>query len=156
MQDWPLEEKTPNITPARACSMSASASTMVGDLPPSSSETGMIFSAAACAIVRPVSVPPVKLTFPVRGWRTMASPTMLPRPGSTDRSPAGSESSSRARLISRPSASETSGVHSAGFSRTALPPARAGASFCASLATGEFQGLIAPMTPIGSKVLIVR
>lgn len=33
--------------------------------------------------------------------------------------------------------------------------ARAGAIFCASLATGEFQGLMAPTTPIGSCVLTV-
>ncbi len=55
----------------------------------------------------------------------------------------------------RPRSSDTRGVHSAGFNRTALPPARAGAIFCASLATGEFQGLIAPTTPIGSYTLIV-
>ena len=56
----------------------------------------------------------------------------------------------------RASASETSGVTSAGFNTTALPPASAGASFCASEAIGEFHGVIAAITPIGSYTLIVR
>ena len=38
---------------------------------------------------------------------------------------------------------------------TALPAASAGASFCASLAMGEFHGVIAATTPIGSCTLIV-
>ncbi len=48
------------------------------------------------------------------------------------------------------------GVTSAGFSTTALPAASAGASFCASLAIGEFHGVIAAITPSGSCTLIVR
>ncbi|MNI79413.1 hypothetical protein D3C73_1358680 [compost metagenome] len=39
---------------------------------------------------------------------------------------------------------------------TALPAASAGASFCASLAMGEFHGVIAAITPMGSCTLIVR
>ncbi len=56
----------------------------------------------------------------------------------------------------RPRASETRGVHSAGLRMTALPAAIAGATFCASLAIGEFHGVMAPITPIGSWMLIVR
>ncbi len=37
-----------------------------------------------------------------------------------------------------------------------MPAASAGASFCASLAIGEFHGVIAAMTPIGSCTLMVR
>ena len=55
----------------------------------------------------------------------------------------------------RASSSDASGVTSAGFSTTALPAASAGASFCASLAIGEFHGVIAATTPIGSCTLIV-
>ena len=36
------------------------ASTMTGDLPPSSSVTGVRFFAAACATIRPTAVEPVK------------------------------------------------------------------------------------------------
>jgi hypothetical protein len=112
----------------------------------------MIFSAAAAPMARPVAVPPVNDTFPTPGWRTIASPTVRPGPGSTDSRPGGSPASP----ISRPSASDTSGVHSAGLSTTALPAASAGAIFCASLAIGEFHGVIAPTTPTGSCTLIVK
>lgn len=152
MQLCPDEEKTPNSSPASACSRSASGNTIVGDLPPSSSDTGMIFSAAAAPMARPVVVPPVKDTFPTPGWRTIASPMIRPGPGSTDSRPGGSPAS----VIRRPRASETSGVHSAGLSTTALPAASAGATFCASLAIGEFHGVMAPTTPTGSCTLIVR
>jgi hypothetical protein len=48
------------------------------------------------------------------------------------------------------------GVISAGLITMAHPAASAGAIFCASLAIGEFQGVIAPTTPSGSCTLIVR
>ena len=47
------------------------------------------------------------------------------------------------------------GVISAGLNTTAQPAANAGASFCASLAIGEFHGVIAPTTPSGSCTLMV-
>lgn len=155
MQLWPLEEKTPYMTPARACSRSASSKTIVGDLPPSSSDTGISLSAAACARVRPVFVPPVKVIFPTAGCRTIASPMTLPRPGSTESSAVGSAASVSAWWTRRPRARATSGVHSAGLRTTALPAASAGASFWASLAMGEFHGVIAPTTPMGSWTFIV-
>jgi hypothetical protein len=46
----------------------------------------------------------------------------------------------------RPSSRAASGVTSAGFTTTAFRR-RAGASFCASLAIGEFHGVIAAITP---------
>ena len=49
----------------------------------------------------------------------------------------------------------SSGVTSAGLTMTALPAASAGASFCASLAMGEFQGVMAATTPMGSCTLMV-
>lgn len=95
-----------------------------------------------------MSVPPVKLTLATSGWRTMASPTVRPGPGRIETSPGGSPAS----VSSRPRASEVSGVQSAGLRRTAFPAARAGASFWASEAIGEFQGAMAPTTPRGSWV----
>lgn len=115
----------------------------------------MSLSAAAWARVRPVEVPPVKVIFSTAGWRTIASPMTLPRPGRTESRAVGSPASVSARWTRRPSARATRGVHSAGLRRTALPAARAGASFWASLAIGEFQGVIAPTTPMGSWTLIV-
>jgi hypothetical protein len=42
-------------------------------------------------------------------------------------------------------------VFSSGLSTTALPAARAGAIFQAASISGEFQGVIAPTTPMGSR-----
>ncbi len=49
----------------------------------------------------------------------------------------------------------TSGDQPDGFTTTALPAASAGAIFCASEAMGEFHGVMAPTTPIGSHTDIV-
>ncbi|CAB4563768.1 unannotated protein [freshwater metagenome] len=42
------------------------------------------------------------------------------------------------------------GVHSAGFSTTALPAASAGAKPQLAIVIGKFHGVITPTTPIGS------
>lgn len=101
---------------------------------------------------RPTSVPPGNDTFFTSGSRTSASPITEPLPGSTEITPRGTPACSQ----SRASASDASGVTSAGFSTTALPAASAGPSFCASEAIGEFHGVIAATTPSGSCTLIDR
>jgi hypothetical protein len=55
-----------------ASSRSASAMTMAGAFPPSSSETFVTLSAAACMIATPPSTLPVKLTMPTAGWLARA------------------------------------------------------------------------------------
>ena len=152
MQASPEELKMPYSTPFTAWSRSASSNTIVGDLPPSSSVTGISLSAARRASARPVVVPPVNDTFFTSGCFTIASPITEPLPGTTLTTPFGTPACSQMR----PSSSAASGVTSAGFTITALPAASAGASFCASLAIGEFHGVMAAMTPIGSCTLIVR
>lgn len=62
MQSWPAEEKQARTAPAAALSTSASASTTMAFLPPSSSETPTSRAAAPCATSRPVRVDPVKET----------------------------------------------------------------------------------------------
>ena len=136
----------PNSTPATAWSRSASAQTMVGDLPPSSSDTGISLSTAARAMPLPTAVPPVKAMRLTSGWRTSASPTIEPLPGSTLRMPGGTPAASAMRASSM----AMRGVISAGLTTMAQPAANAGAIFCASLAMGEFHGVIAPTTPSGS------
>lgn len=55
--------RIPNRARSTALSTSASSKTMIGDLPPNSSDTGFkLLNAAACITRRPVSVEPVKLT----------------------------------------------------------------------------------------------
>jgi hypothetical protein len=44
-----------------------------------------------------------------------------------------------------------SGVSSAGFSTIVQPVASAGAIFSITIGSGEFHGVIAPQTPIGSR-----
>ena len=132
--DCPVPSKMPSATDATAASMSASANTMWGDLPPSSRATGISFSAAMAAMRRPLPVPPVNDTHFTPGCRTSASPATAPVPGRMLRSPAGSPASSAAS----PRAIAPEGVTSDGFRITALPAARAGATFCASIVRGEF------------------
>src|SRR5262249_13656685 len=108
--------------------------------------------AATCAIALPVLVPPVNEIIFTSGCAMIALPTLRPAPGSTLTTPLGTPASRQMR----PSSSATSGVGPAGFSSTALPAASAGASFCAPLRMGEFQGVIPATTPHGSQVLIVR
>ncbi|MNE76071.1 hypothetical protein D3C80_1722840 [compost metagenome] len=119
---------------------------MVGDLPPSSSDTGIILSAAIWAMCLPVLVPPVNDTRLISGCCVSASPSSEPLPGNTLTRPLGKPASSQICASCRAS----SGVISAGLITTALPAARAGATFCASLAIGEFHGVMAATTPIGS------
>ena len=152
MQDCPVEENTPNITPATARSRSASAKTMVGDLPPSSRETAMNFSAALRAMPRPTSVPPVKETLRIAACVTNRSPTIDPAPGNVENNPFGSPAASMIRASSR----QTSGLQEAGLSRMAFPAAKAGATFCASDAMGEFHGVMPAVTPSGSCTEKVR
>ncbi|MNY23275.1 hypothetical protein D3C86_1569320 [compost metagenome] len=120
-------------------------------MPPSSSDTGIILSAAMWAMCLPVLVPPVKDTRLTSGWRVSASPISEPLPGSTLTRPRGRPASSQMRARAR----AASGVISAGLTTTALPAARAGASFCASEAIGEFHGVMAATTPMGSYRLMV-
>ena len=87
-----------------------------------------------------------------RGMRDEEIATMEPAPGSVENSPFGRPASS----MMRASSSDTSGLQEAGLSSTALPAASAGAIFCASLAIGEFHGVIAATTPIGSCAEMVR
>jgi hypothetical protein len=51
-------------------------------------------------------------------------------------------------LMISPSSSAVMGVSSAGFSTTVQPAASAGASFSTAMIRGEFQGTMAPTTPI--------
>ena len=101
---------------------------------------------------RPTLVPPVKAMRLMSGCRTSASPTTEPLPGSTLMMPSGTP----ARWAMRASSMAMRGVISAGLNTTAQPAASAGASFCASLAIGEFQGVMAPTTPSGSCTLMVK
>src|SRR5215210_1996116 len=74
MHVCPVAAKMPETTPLAAASTSTSSNTMLGDLPPSSSETLAMWSAASFITSLPVSVEPVKATLSIPGWRTRADP----------------------------------------------------------------------------------
>ena len=69
-----------------------SAKKMLGDLPPSSSVTGMMFSEAYCMIRRPVVVSPVKATLAMRLFCASGLPASTPKPLTTLSTPGGRRS----------------------------------------------------------------
>ena len=100
-QHWPWLKKIALAAPGIAASRSASANTMLGDLPPSSSETRLRLSAAAWTISLPTSVEPVNATLSTPGWAAIAAPAVSPKPVTMFTTPAGSPAS----WISSPSRS---------------------------------------------------
>ena len=145
-QFCPAAPNAPLTMAPAALSTSASGSTMTAPLPPSS--ISVFLAPAARATASPVAYPPVNDTMSTSGWLTSAAPTVAPRPGSTASRPAGTPASSR----SSTKASAVNGVCSAGLRTTAFPPIRAGASLCATRLSGSLKGVIAPITPTGSRV----
>ncbi len=118
---------------------------MFGDLPPSSSVTGMRFCVAYCMISRPVVVSPVKAILAMRFDDASGLPASRPKPLTMLSTPSGSRSpikSAHSMIVA--------GVCSAGFSTTQLPAASAGASFQQAISSGKFHGMIWPTTPSGS------
>ena len=119
MQIWPLLEKAHCTAMFAARSRSASRSTIIGSLPPSSSDTGISRSAACTATFRPVAVDPVKWIMSTLS--TSAAPAR-PVPVTTENTSAGAPHSRAASPIIR----FVSGVTSLGFSTTELPDINAG------------------------------
>ncbi len=126
-----------------ACMMSSKK--MFGDLPPSSTVLGMMFSAAQRMMCAPTGVEPVKAILAMRVLVASAWPASRPKPWTMLSTPGGS----RSPMISAKTMIDN-GVCSAGFSTTQLPAARAGASFQAAISSGKFHGMICPTTPSGS------
>ena len=118
MQVWPEFWNAPQTAPRAARSRSASAQTIIGSLPPSSSTTGVSVSAAAAMTRLPVRTEPVNtiLSTPLR---TSASPVAPPPVTTWTMSPHWSCSNSS------PMARPTVGVTSDGFSTTGLPASSA-------------------------------
>ena len=128
----PWFQKMPLALPSIAVSKSASANTMLGDLPPSSSVTRFNVSAPLRMMILPTSFEPVKPTLSTLGLVTSGAPAVSPKPVITFSTPAGSPASSRIFGIS----SAVSGVCSAGLSTMVQPAAIAGATFCTAMGIG--------------------
>ena len=98
---------------------------MLGDLPPSSSDTRFTVAAASRMISLPSSLLPVKAILSTPGWVTIGMPTVRPPPLTTLMTPRGTPHSSK------PLASSITdkGVWLAGFRTDVQPAASAAASF---------------------------
>src|SRR5207249_1601479 len=143
----------PKNAPDTALLRSASANTMLGDLPPSSRLTRFrLLSADARAMRLPTSVEPVKAILSTSGCAASLAPASSPRPGRMLSTPSGSSAS----CSSSASRSALSGVSSDGLRTTLLPHASAGAIFHAAIKSGKFHGMICPTTPTGSRDTVKR
>ena len=119
MQSCPELEKQACTAWRAAASTSASASTTIGFLPPSSAEKPMSRRPHCSAMIRPVAVDPVnmrKSTAPMR-----LGPSTGPSPVTTWKSSRGRPAS----YSSSTAASAVNGVWRSGFSTTALPASSA-------------------------------
>ncbi|EKD59666.1 MAG: hypothetical protein ACD_54C01208G0001 [uncultured bacterium] len=122
----------PNMIHSTAFSISLSAKTTKGDLPPSS-RLMFFTSRAAVAINRaPVGTEPVKASLSTPGCSAIACPTSAPRPVTMFSTPGGKP----AALTISPSSSAVSEVCSEGFSTMQQPAASAGATFHAAISKG--------------------
>ncbi len=80
-QTSPWLMKVPKRAPSTAFSKSASLKKMLGDLPPSSSDTRLSWSAAFRMISFPISALPVNAILRTFGWLTSGPPAPGPSPG---------------------------------------------------------------------------
>jgi hypothetical protein len=89
----------------------------------------------------------VKAILAIAGWETSAAPASLPKPVTTLIKPSGMPALAKRSANSTVAAE----VNSDGLTTAELPAARAGASFMVRRIKGEFQGMIIPTTPSGSR-----
>src|SRR5256886_11679277 len=144
----PVEKNAPFTTFSTAELKSASARTIVGFLPPISSwMRRRRFEASPCS-QSPVWHEPVNETALSGLVRISAAPSSPPGPATKFTTPRGTPASCSASTILQ----ELSGAADAGLSTTVLPQIKAGASFQAGIALGEFQGGIRPTTPLGLRM----
>ncbi len=142
---WPVEKNDAFTTFSTAELKSASASTMVGFLPPISSWIRSRRLEASAWSQLPISHEPVNETALSGFALTSALPSSPPEPATKFTTPLGMPASCSASTILH----ELSGAAEAGFSTTVLPQISAGASFQAGIALGKFHGVISPTTPMG-------
>src|SRR5882724_7939904 len=130
----------------------ASSSTIIGFLPPSSSEQCLKLLAAVTPTVRPTAVDPVSDTARTSGCSVIGPPTLEPNPVTMLITPLGIPASSRVRTRLK----VESGVSWAGLITQVLPQTMAGRSFHDGMAMGKFHGVIIPQTPIGERTAMAN
>src|SRR5215207_1092894 len=118
MQVCPPLLIAPQTAPSAAEVTSASSSTIIASLPPSSMSTGVSVSAQADMTVRPVGAEPVNASLST-GTRHSAAP-VAPKPVTTWKASAQSGTAARHEAASQ---APIAGVCSEGLKTTALPAA---------------------------------
>ena len=98
----PADQKAPAYAASTARSRSASAITIIGLCPPSSSCTRFPVFVASSRTEWPVATDPVNEIARTRGSRTRAAPTVEPRPVRMFSTPPGSSASANASAMCRP------------------------------------------------------
>ena len=132
----------------QASGRSASSSTIVADLPPSSRNRRFIVAAPFSMIRFPTAVEPVKEIRSTFGESVSSSPTRWSEAVTTLTTPGGMSVRS---AIKRPRRVALKGVSGAGLSTTVLPVASAWPILWIVTSNGKFHGTIAPTTPTGSR-----
>src|SRR5947207_4913006 len=145
VQRWPVVPNAPQSAPSRASSRLASSRTIIGFLPPSSSEQCLKLLAAVVPMVRPTALDPVNDTARTSGWSSMGAPVSEPNPLTILTTPLGTPASARTRTM----LNVESGVSWAGLITHVLPQTSAGNNFQEGIAIGKFHGVIIAQTPIG-------
>src|SRR6266496_286673 len=152
VQRCPVVPNAPHNAPSMARSRLASSSTIMGFLPPSSSEQCLKLLAAVVPIIRPTADEPVNEIARTSGCYSRGAPVSGPKPVTILMTPLGSpaSASTRTRLkVER-------GVSWAGLITQVFPHTIAGNSFQEGIAMGKFQGAIMPQTPIGVRTAIAN
>jgi hypothetical protein len=129
-QVCPAFAKPPQTQPEIAFARSASAQTICGSLPPSSSTEPLRRRAQISPTLRPTSTEPVKKIF--RADDSQSASPIAPPPWTTRTSPSGSPARSNVSRMRSPS----SGVRLAGFRTTPLPAMSAIATSSKGIAHG--------------------
>src|SRR5579864_6740563 len=152
VQRWPVVPNAPQSAPSMARSRLASSSTIMGFLPPSSSEQCLKVFAAVVPIVRPTAVDPVNETARTSGCSSMGAPDSLPNPLTMFTTPLGTPAS----VSTRTRLNVDNGVSCAGLITQVLPQTSAGRSFQDGIAMGKFQGVIMEQTPSGCRIAMAN
>src|SRR5215467_14019695 len=130
----------------------ASSSTIIGFLPPSSSEQCLKLFAAVVPMVFPTALDPVNEIARTSGCSSIGAPASPPNPLTLFTTPLGMPASLkvRTRLYVE------SGVSCAGLITHVLPQTSAGSSFHEGIAMGKFHGVIIPHTPTGVRTAMAN
>ena len=149
MQIWPEFMNAPKLAASAAASRSASASTTIGALPPSSSRQRFMCSAHLAAMMRPTRVEPVKLTRRTAGCAISASTTSGASSARVQDEVDRARRAARRRAARATTAACVRGQCSDPFSTTVLPNASGVATARVERITGAFHGAMPTTTPAG-------